>query len=86
MKDFQVGGPITGVEADAQEEAELQQPPEGEDNIARWRRVARLAVLKSAEHRWGQVSRGIQQLTPVVFKGPPCFFSSFIIRCPRSST
>lgn len=55
MKDFQVAGPIAGLEADDQEEADLKQPPEGEDNIARWKRVARLAVLKSAERRWGQV-------------------------------
>ena len=55
MKDFQVAGPITGLESDYQEESTLQQPPGNEDNIARWQRVARLAVLKSAEHRWGQV-------------------------------
>lgn len=57
MKDFQVAGPVAGsdMELDLQEEEALRQPPEGEDHIARWKRVARLAVLKSANHRWGQV-------------------------------
>lgn len=54
MKDFQVAGPLGEEDVDGQED--LSQPPEGEDNAARWRRVARLAVLKSAERRWGQVS------------------------------
>ncbi|XP_043266628.1 transient-receptor-potential-like protein isoform X2 [Venturia canescens] len=57
MKDFQVAGPLGedegGSDADVQED--LTQPPEGEESAARWRRVARLAVLKSAERRWGQV-------------------------------
>ncbi|XP_047348206.1 transient-receptor-potential-like protein isoform X2 [Vespa velutina] len=56
MKDFQVAGPFTkSIEDAAQEELTLLQPTEGEDNVARWKRVARLAVLKSTQHRWGQV-------------------------------
>ncbi|XP_015184673.1 PREDICTED: transient-receptor-potential-like protein isoform X2 [Polistes dominula] len=56
MKDFQVSGLFTGSAEDAaQEELNLLQPAEGEDNIARWKRVARLALLRSTHHRWGQV-------------------------------
>ncbi|XP_066591141.1 transient-receptor-potential-like protein isoform X2 [Prorops nasuta] len=56
MRDFQVSGPGEGtLEAAALEESQLRQPEEGEDNIARWKRVARLAVLRSAEQRWSQV-------------------------------
>lgn len=56
MKDFQVAGPFTrSIEDAAQEELTLLQPIEGEDNIARWKRVAKLALLKSTQHRWGQV-------------------------------
>lgn len=56
MKDFQVLAPIAGLaEEEALEELTLQQPPDGEDVAARWKRVARLAVLRSASHRWGQV-------------------------------
>lgn len=53
MKDFQVAVPIPPSEAD--EEESLRQPSEGEDNVARWKRVAKLAVLRSANHRWSQV-------------------------------
>ncbi|XP_012255513.2 transient-receptor-potential-like protein isoform X2 [Athalia rosae] len=62
MRDFQVLGPMAGLaEEEAREELALQQPPEGEDSAARWRRVARLAVLQSAGHRWGQVvGRAVQ--------------------------
>jgi len=54
MKDFQVAGPVNPADADLQEEMNLQQC-ENENNIQRWKRVARLAVLTSAEHRWDQV-------------------------------
>lgn len=54
MKDFQVAGPVNPIEGDLQEEVELQQC-ENENNIERWKRIARLAVLTSAEHRWSQV-------------------------------
>jgi len=54
MKDFQVAGPVNPADVDFQEEITLQQP-EDENNIERWKRIARLAVLTSAEHRWNQV-------------------------------
>lgn len=56
MKDFQVSGPVNPADIDLQEEVALQQH-ENESNVERWRRVARLAVLTSAEHRWTQVVR-----------------------------
>ncbi|XP_057320234.1 transient-receptor-potential-like protein isoform X1 [Microplitis mediator] len=52
MKDFSVSGPMN---LDDCSSSELEQPPEGEDNIERWKRVAKLAVLKSADRKWGQV-------------------------------
>ncbi|GAB1859857.1 Transient-receptor-potential-like protein [Camponotus japonicus] len=54
MKDFQVAGPVNPADSDLQEEMDLQQR-ENENNAERWRRIARLAVLTSAEHRWNQV-------------------------------
>ena len=54
MKDFQVSGPVNPADVDLQEEIALQQP-EDESNVERWKRIARLAVLTSAEHRWNQV-------------------------------
>ncbi|KAG5324226.1 TRPL protein, partial [Pseudoatta argentina] len=54
MKDFQVAGPVNSADVDLQEEIALQQP-EDENNVERWKRIARLAVLTSAEHRWNQV-------------------------------
>ncbi|XP_011872561.1 PREDICTED: transient-receptor-potential-like protein [Vollenhovia emeryi] len=54
MKDFQVAGPVNPADADLQEELALQQPVD-ESNVERWKRIARLAVLTSAEHRWSQV-------------------------------
>lgn len=56
MKDFQVAGPVNSADADLQEEITLQQP-EDESNVERWKRIARLAVLTSAEHRWSQVRK-----------------------------
>ena len=52
MKDFQVS---TLADDSADEIDALQRIPENEDMASKWRRVARLAVLKSAEHRWAQV-------------------------------
>ena len=54
MKDFQVSGPVNPADSDLQEEMTLQRH-EDESNVERWKRVARLAVLTSAEHRWSQV-------------------------------
>ncbi|XP_036148851.1 transient-receptor-potential-like protein [Monomorium pharaonis] len=56
MKDFQVAGPVNPADVDLQEEITLQQP-ENESNVERWKRIARLAVLTSAERRWSQVVR-----------------------------
>lgn len=53
MKDFQVTVPVNGTEME--EELGALQPTEDEDNIARWKRIAKLAVLQSANHRWTQV-------------------------------
>lgn len=54
MKDFQVAGPVNTADNDLQEEMALQQH-ENENIAERWKRIARLAVLTSAEHRWRQV-------------------------------
>ena len=56
LKDFHVAGPMGGLEDIVQQELALQQPPDREDNIARWKRIAKLAVLKSAERRWNTVN------------------------------
>ncbi|KAL6265608.1 hypothetical protein P5V15_002402 [Pogonomyrmex californicus] len=55
MKDFRVAGPVNPGEVDLQEEIALHEAREDESNIERWKRIARLAVLTSAEHRWRQV-------------------------------
>ncbi|EGI57349.1 PREDICTED: transient-receptor-potential-like protein [Acromyrmex echinatior] len=58
MKDFQVAGPVNPADVDLQEEIALQQPQD-ENNVERWKRIARLAVLTSAEHRWNQVVKNV---------------------------
>ncbi|KYM93906.1 PREDICTED: transient-receptor-potential-like protein [Cyphomyrmex costatus] len=58
MKDFQVAGPVNPSDVDLQEEITLQQS-EDENNVERWKRIARLAVLTSAEHRWSQVVKNV---------------------------
>ncbi|XP_011298063.1 transient-receptor-potential-like protein [Fopius arisanus] len=60
MKDFQVSAPVGMEDNDEAEElgevnAESAEPPVDEEAREKWRRVARLAVLKSADRRWGQV-------------------------------
>lgn len=52
MKDFQVASP---ADDPFEEMNRLTQPPENEDIADKWRRIARLAVLKSAESRYSQV-------------------------------
>lgn len=52
MKDFQVTVPLS-IDEDQMES--FQQTNEEEDNIAKWKRIAKLAVLQSANHRWNQV-------------------------------
>lgn len=50
MKDFHVAA------SPGDEQESLQPPPAGENNVSRWKRIAKLAVLRSANHRWSQVS------------------------------
>lgn len=52
MKDFQVAVPLS---LDEDQMESFQQSNEDEDNIAKWKRIAKLAVLQSANHRWNQV-------------------------------
>ena len=54
MKDIHVTVPALSTDSEEQVES-LQQPTEGEDNVARWKRIAKLAVLRSASYRWSQV-------------------------------
>ncbi|XP_076762035.1 transient receptor potential-like [Xylocopa sonorina] len=53
MKDFQVAVPVQASELDEVDES--LQPSEDEDNVARWKRIAKLAVLQSVNNRWSQV-------------------------------
>ncbi|CAL7938803.1 unnamed protein product [Xylocopa violacea] len=53
MKDFQVAVPLQASENDEIDES--LQPTEDEDNVARWKRIAKLAVLRSVNSRWSQV-------------------------------
>jgi hypothetical protein len=34
-------------------------PPASEESLARFRRIAKLAVINSASHKWGQVVEGV---------------------------
>ncbi|KAK1130897.1 hypothetical protein K0M31_017201 [Melipona bicolor] len=54
MKDIHVTVPASGTDSEEQLEP-FQQPTEGEDNVARWKRIAKLAVLRSTSYRWSQV-------------------------------
>ncbi|CAB0038807.1 unnamed protein product [Trichogramma brassicae] len=59
MKDFRVGAPFANNNDEEEEEiGRLQRVPENEDVAAKWRRVARLALLRSAERRWYRVVDG----------------------------
>lgn len=52
MKDFHVAPVASEEEMDQI----LQVPPaENEDSLARFRRIAKMAVLNSSSHKWGQV-------------------------------
>lgn len=55
MKDFHVAP----VAVDEEIELITEQPPENEDSLAKFRRIARLAVLNSSNHKWGQVVKGV---------------------------
>ncbi|XP_059484449.1 transient-receptor-potential-like protein [Neocloeon triangulifer] len=54
MKDFHVA-PVAGEETF--EELQAVPPPENEDKLAKFRRLAKLAVLQSSSHKWGEVIR-----------------------------
>ncbi|XP_076644692.1 transient receptor potential-like isoform X2 [Halictus rubicundus] len=54
MKDFHVATQVQGS-IDIEDEAKLQPPVEGENNVARWKRIAKLVVQQSPNHRWTQV-------------------------------
>ncbi|XP_078053457.1 transient receptor potential-like [Augochlora pura] len=49
MKDFHVA---TNMSVDIGDEGK---PPEGEDNVARWKRIAKLVVQQTPNQRWAQV-------------------------------
>lgn len=55
MKDFQVA-PV--VSEDMLEELEAT-PPENEEPLAKWRRLAKIAVVRSSSFKWGQVVRDV---------------------------
>ncbi|GLH08834.1 Transient-receptor-potential-like protein, partial [Gryllus bimaculatus] len=62
MKDFQVA-PVA-----AEEEMDKlinEPPPENEDSLARFRRIAKLAVMNSSSHKWGQVVHGVCQASQI---------------------
>jgi hypothetical protein len=54
MKDFHVT-PVTTEDTDKTPEV----PPENENSLARFRRIAKLAVKNSASHRWDVVVEGV---------------------------
>ncbi|KAK5643799.1 hypothetical protein RI129_007644 [Pyrocoelia pectoralis] len=56
MKDFKVAPIVTDEEVD---QLIYQPPPENEDPLSRFRRIAKLAVLTSNLHKWGQVVTGV---------------------------
>nr|XP_033329419.1 transient-receptor-potential-like protein [Megalopta genalis] len=53
MKDFHVATQMAGGSIDMGDE--LLRPPEGEDNVARWKRIAKLVVQQTPNQRWTQV-------------------------------
>nr|XP_023013232.1 transient-receptor-potential-like protein [Leptinotarsa decemlineata] len=55
MKDFKVG-PV----ATEEEEELFASPPENENSLAKFRRIAKLAILDSGINKWRQVVRGAQ--------------------------
>ncbi|XP_076249512.1 transient receptor potential-like isoform X2 [Calliopsis andreniformis] len=59
MKDFHVAAPVIDPETEEQVTS-LQSSSEGEDSVARWKRVAKLAVERSANQRWREVQSGRQ--------------------------
>lgn len=60
MKDFHLAPVAIEEEADnGQTVAVIQPPPEGEDSLSRFRRVAKLAASTSSSSKWGQVMKGV---------------------------
>lgn len=55
MKDFKVAPVATEEEID---QLIYEPPPDNEDSLARFRRVAKLAVLNSSLNKWRQVVTG----------------------------
>lgn len=55
MTDFHVTPVTTGEDMDKIHEA----PPENENSLARFRRVAKLAAISSASHKWSEVMSGV---------------------------
>lgn len=55
MTNFHVTPVTTGEDTDKTHEV----PPENENSLARFRRIAKLAVKKSASRMWGEVLEGV---------------------------
>lgn len=53
MKDFH----LAPVAAEEEMDSLLLEPPADEDMLSKFRRIAKLAVLSSAQQKWGQVVR-----------------------------
>lgn len=56
MKDFHVA-PVAVEEE--MEQLITEPAPENEDSLAKFRRIAKLAVLNSSNHKWGQVVKSV---------------------------
>ncbi|XP_066999438.2 transient-receptor-potential-like protein [Anabrus simplex] len=61
MKDFHLA-PVAGEE---EMEQMMLTPPENEDSLARFRRIAKLAVLNSTSNKWRQVVNGVCQSSQI---------------------
>ncbi|XP_077299447.1 transient receptor potential-like [Arctopsyche grandis] len=60
MKDFHLAPVAIEEEGDTNQTlAVIQPPPEGEDSLSRFRRVAKLAASTSSSSKWGQVMKGV---------------------------
>lgn len=55
MKNFQVAP----VSIDEDSDDVFKTPPDNEDPLDRFRRIAKLAVIKSNERKWTEVVKGI---------------------------
>ncbi|KAG8233919.1 hypothetical protein J437_LFUL005124 [Ladona fulva] len=55
MKDFQVAPVVSEEMLEELEKA----PPDNEEPLAKWRRLARIAVARSSSFKWGQVVRDV---------------------------